>query len=152
MLIRPAAGADVDAIYNLIEIYAPKAIVLKRSRENIAEYLGNFIVAEIDGKVVGCAALRDFGNNLLEVRSLVIDPNYQGRGIGRKLVNYLVERTRQSMDSWRIFTLTYEQKFFASLGFKVVDKDMFPEKIWSDCALCPKFNNCDEIAMLLEKS
>ena len=52
----------------------------------------------------------------------------------------------------KIFALTYRDNFFCNLGFRIVEKDMFPEKIWSDCVLCPKQNCCDEIAVLLELS
>ena len=31
-----------------------------------------------------------------------------------------------------------------------VNRELFPEKIWSDCAKCPKHSCCDETAMLIE--
>ena len=126
--IRPAQPGDVDAIFELLELYTASGIVLKRSKEDISGYLANFIVAVVDGSVCGCCAARDFGHDLLEVRSLVVSPVCQGKGVGKKQVD-----------------------FFKSLGFSVVEKEIFPEKIWSDCSKCPKFNCCDETALLLEK-
>jgi amino-acid N-acetyltransferase len=147
--IRPAALTDVDGIFALLELYVAQGIVLKRSKEDISFFIGNFTVAELDGKVCGCAALRDFGNDLLELRSVVISPDLQGKGIGKILVASMIERLKAERQNWRLFTLTTTPAFFESLGFKVVSKEEFPEKIWSDCSKCPKFHCCDETALLV---
>ena len=149
--IRPAQPGDVDAIFELLELYTASGIVLKRSKEDISGYLANFIVAVVNGSVCGCCAARDFGNNLLEVRSLVVSPVCQGRGVGKKLVSSIIEKLDLERSAWRLFTLTLQVDFFKSLGFAVVEKEIFPEKIWSDCSKCPKFSCCDETALLLEK-
>ena len=149
--LRPAALEDVDAIFELLELYTASGIVLKRSKEDITGYLKNFIVAVDNGKVCGCCAARHFGNNLFEVRSLVVSPAYQGKGIGKLLVSFIIDNLDREYLSWRLFTLTLQEKFFRSLGFEVVEKEIFPEKIWSDCSKCPKYHCCDEIALLLEK-
>ena len=151
MIVRPADSGDVDAIFELLELYSASGIVLKRSKENIAGYLKNFIVAVDNGSVCGCCAARDFGNDLLEVRSLVVAPERQGQGIGKKLVSFIIDRLDRERESWRLFTLTLQVAFFQSLGFQVVEKEIFPEKIWSDCSKCSKFHCCDETALLLEK-
>lgn len=150
LTVREAAESDIDAIFRLLEIYADRGIVLRRSREDIRFYLGNFVVAEIDGTVRGCAAVRDFGNDLLEVRSLVVEPGFQGKGIGRAMVEAIIAGLKIRRSSWRLFTLTYQVEFFRALGFRTVNREMFPEKIWSDCAKCPKHSCCDETAMLIE--
>lgn len=147
--LRPATVNDVDAIYDLIEIYTANGVVLKRSKDNIVNFLGNFIVAEKDGTVCGCCAARDFGNDLLEIRSLVVSPDHQGQGIGKAMVNYFIEKLKRERKSWRLFTLTLQVEFFKSLSFEVIDKECFPEKIWSDCSKCPKFHCCDETALQL---
>ena len=149
--IRPAQPDDVDAIFELLELYTASGIVLKRSKEDISGYLANFIVAVVNGSVCGCCAARDFGHDLLEVRSLVVSPVCQGKGVGKKLVSSIIERLNKERSVWRLFTLTLQVDFFKSLGFSVVEKEIFPEKIWSDCSKCPKFNCCDETALLLEK-
>ena len=148
--VRAARPDDVDAIYQLLELYSASGIVLKRSKENISGYLQNFIVAECDGAVCGCCALRDFGNRLLEIRSLVVSPDFQGKGVGKKLVNYFITGLKESAAPWRLFTLTLQVEFFRALGFCEVEKESFPEKIWSDCSKCPKFHCCDETALLLQ--
>ena len=151
IIVRPACTSDVDAIFRLLELYTASGIVLKRSKEDITGYLTNFIVAEKAGSVCGCCAARDFGHDLLEVRSLVVDPACQGMGIGKMMVNSIIDRLDRERENWRLFTLTLQVEFFRSLGFVVVDKEIFPEKIWSDCSKCPKYSCCDEIALLLEK-
>ncbi|MBE6362185.1 MAG: N-acetyltransferase [Lentisphaerae bacterium] len=151
IIVRPAVPADVDAIFELLELYTASGVVLKRSKDDIAFYLKNFIVAEENGIVCGCCAARDFGHDLFEVRSLVVVPACQGKGIGKLLVNFIIDRMDKERKSWRLFTLTLQVKFFQSLGFSVVEKEIFPEKIWSDCSRCSKYHCCDETALLLEK-
>ena len=150
-VVRPAVMGDVDAIFELLELYTASGVVLKRSKDDIAGYLKNFIVAEDNGMVCGCCAARDFGNDLFEVRSLVVSPVCQVKGVGKLLVNFIIDRLEKERDNWRLFTLTLQVKFFQSLGFSVVEKEIFPEKIWSDCSRCSKFHCCDETALLLEK-
>nr|WP_235903203.1 GNAT family N-acetyltransferase [Victivallis lenta] len=110
------------------------------------------MVAEVGGTVRGCAAARDFGNGLLEVRSMVVEPEFQGKGIGRAMIEALIAGLRVKRKQFRLFALTYQVEFFKALGFQVVDRSLFPEKIWSDCAKCPKNDCCDETAMLIEFS
>ena len=152
LTVREATEADVKKIHELLVIYSKKASVLARSEEDIRFYLGNFLVAEVGGTVRGCAAARDFGNGLLEVRSMVVEPEFQGKGIGRAMIEALIAGLRVKRKQFRLFALTYQVEFFKALGFQVVDRSLFPEKIWSDCAKCPKNDCCDETAMLIEFS
>ena len=151
--VRVAVPEDVPDIHALLEPYAEEKIVLRRSQEDILYYIGNFVVAEIDGKICGCGAARDFGSGLYEVRSLVVDRSIQKKGIGRAIVTFFVNRFAElGIKNWRLFALTMTPGFFVSLGFKEVPKEMFPEKIWADCLKCSKYHCCDEIAVLLESS
>jgi len=150
LTVREATENDVGKIHELLTIYSKKAVVLARSEEDIRFYLGNFLVAEAGGVIRGCAAVRDFGTDLLEVRSMVVEPGFQGKGIGRAMVEALVAGLRVKREKFRLFALTYQVEFFKALGFRIVDRDLFPEKIWSDCAKCPKNDCCDEIAMVIE--
>ena len=149
--VRAASPQDVVSIHALLEPYAEKKVVLRRSQEDILNYIGNFVVAELDGRICGCGAARDFGNDLFEVRSLVVDPSIQKMGIGRAIVNFFINRFKvQKRKNWKLFALTMTPGFFISLGFREVPKEMFPEKIWADCLKCAKFDCCDETAVLLE--
>ena len=73
----------------------------------------------------------------------------RGRGIGRELMRACLADAPK-LGIGRIFALTYETGFFERFGFRVVDKNMFPQKVWVDCLQCPKFPNCDEVALVLD--
>lgn len=144
---RPASVGDIDELYELIRGYAEKGIMLPRSKESLREQIDSFVVAVSDGKVVGCGALLQLGADLVEIRSLGIDPEYKGQGIGSRIVELLEERAREQGIP-KLMALTYEVRFFERNGFSVVAKDIFPEKVWRDCIHCAKRHNCDEIAVL----
>jgi len=144
---RPATLDDVGALYELIQGYAATGIMLPRTKETLQHQINDFIVAEADGRVVGCGSLTRLGENLVEIRSLGLHPEYKGRGIGRKLVELLVERAREQGIT-KVMALTYEVAFFEKNGFRVVPKEIFPEKVWRDCVNCKKQHACDEIAVL----
>ena len=122
--------------------------MLFKSYAQLYEDLRDFAVFEEGGEVVGCVALSIIWADLTEVRSLAVDDDYRGRGIGRRLVEWCVDEARR-LQIRRLMSLTYEQGFFEKLGFEVVDKDTLPLKVWSDCVRCPKRDGCDEIAMVL---
>ena len=150
ILIRPAADRDVPEICALLNQYADQGIVLRRSEEDIRFYLANFVVAECAGVLCGCAAGRDFGNDLIEVRSLAVLGAYHRRGIGKKLVEFIIQKQKSLRDHGKIFTLTYQTEFFQRWDFVLTSRHLFPEKIWADCSKCPKQQCCDEVAMLFE--
>ena len=150
LIVRPAEISDVARICELLKIYSEQHIVLARDEKDVTFYLKNFTVCEINGIVEGCAALRDFGNDLYEVRSLVVAPDKKGMGIGRKMIEFQLDSFRNAKSDIRIFALTYQVEFFKKLNFNVVEKELFPEKIWSDCVKCTKRECCDEIAVLRE--
>lgn len=144
---RWATLDDVEDLHRLIEGYAEKGIMLPRSREALARHIHSFIVAEIDGEIVGCGSLFQLGPELVEIRSLGMKEEYKGFGIGTKLVDMLVEAARERGVP-KVMALTYAVDFFRKNGFDVVEKEIFPEKVWTDCIHCPKRHACDEIAVL----
>lgn len=148
-IVSKAEKSDICDIYNLLLEYSKKEIVLKRSKEDILKYLFNFYVIKKNDNIIGCGALRDFSDNLYEIRSLVISNNFQGKGVGKLLVEYIVNDLKNRTTKCNIFALTYQVNFFLRLGFKVTDKNQFPDKIWADCKDCKKRNCCDETAMYI---
>lgn len=149
IILRPAEMRDVHNIHLLLHDYAAQGVLLDRSEEDIAFYLKNFTVAvDENGLLLGCMAVRDFGNDLLEVRSLAIQPGLRKSGIGRKLVGKAIARLDEERGSYRLFALTLQPGFFEKLNFEIVEKELFPEKIWADCVHCPKRDRCDEIAVI----
>lgn len=151
-MIRPANITDVPRIQQIINSHAEFGRMLFKSLAQLYEDLRDFGVYEIEGpdgkpQVVGCVGLTIIWADLAEVRSLAVDQNHRGKGIGSKLVQWTVEEARR-LRIRRLMSLTYEQRFFEKLGFVVVDKETLPLKVWSDCVRCPKRDGCDEIAMV----
>ncbi len=144
---RKATLDDVETLYQLIEGYAKQGIMLPRSRDALARQIATFVVAEVDDRIVGCGSLFRLGPELVEIRSLGMSDGYKGYGIGSKLVDRLIEDAREQGIP-KVMALTYEVSFFRKNGFEVVEKEIFPEKVWTDCVNCPKQDRCDEIAVL----
>jgi amino-acid N-acetyltransferase len=147
MNIRPATVHDVPAIARVISLFSERGIMLFRSHAELYEAIRDFFVAELNGVIVGVCALEIVWADLAEVRSLAVDPSMQGCGIGSALVRAVEEEARR-LEIRRIFSLTYEQRFFQRAGFTVVEKSALPTKVWSVCIKCPKRLGCDEIAMV----
>jgi amino-acid N-acetyltransferase len=165
--VRPAAIGDVPYIHHLLEIYASQGNLLPRTMSELYRHLRDFFVIEVatgpsldrdprlrpigenNGQVVACGALEIFTEDLGEVRSLVVDDTFKGQGLGRVLVERIAEEAR-TIGLKRLMALTYVPAFFHKLGFKTVPKETLPEKVWSVCVKCYKFNSCDEIAVLLD--
>lgn len=146
-ICRKATNDDVEILYDLIQGYAEQGIMLPRSKEVLIRQIDTFVVAEYSGEVVGCGSLCRLGHDLIEIRSLGITDGYKGQGIGNKLVSFLIEETKR-LNVPKIMALTYAVAFFERNGFTVVEKEIFPEKVWTDCIHCKKQNCCDEIAVL----
>jgi amino-acid N-acetyltransferase len=144
---RRATEDDVDSLYEIIQSYAEKGIMLPRSKEALGRNIGTFVIAEYEGRFVGCGSLFRLGKDLVEIRSLGVTDGYKGQGIGRKLVTFLTEEAI-AQEIPKIMALTYEVAFFEKNGFSVVSKEIFPEKVWTDCVHCKKQHNCDEIAVM----
>jgi len=149
MNIRSAKISDVEAIYSLINYYAERDRMLFRSVADIYENLQSFIVAELNDAVVGCCALQIIWSDLAEIKSLAVDESNKDKGIGKMLVAEAIEQAGQ-LGLPQVFALTLDPAFFERLGFKIIEKDTLPMKVWKDCAKCSKQQNCDEIAVIKE--
>src|ERR1700691_510257 len=145
--IRKASLTDITPLLALINAYAAKGIMLPRTEFEMAENIRDFLVAFDAGRLVGCGALHFYTATSGEVRSLAVDPAVKTRGIGRALVEALEDEAR-AQDLHSIFAFTYVPGFFGKLGFEEVDRGELPVKAWKDCLRCPKFQACDEIAVL----
>jgi amino-acid N-acetyltransferase len=113
----------------------------------MAENIRDFSIVFSSGTLVGCGALHFYGPSHGEVRSLAVSPDSKQSGIGRTIVEALEREAKaQSLES--IFAFTYVPGFFQKLGFLEVERGELPLKAWKDCLRCPKFQCCDEIAMM----
>ncbi len=149
MEIRPARMGDIPAMAELINYHAERGRMLHRSRAYLYERVRNFWVCQMDGCIVGCCALEPVWTDLGELKSLAVQEDLQGQGIGTSLIERSLEAGR-SIDIKRVFCLTREPRFFENLGFAQLERNKLPHKVWSDCVNCPVKENCDEIAMLVD--
>lgn len=145
--VRKAAMRDVRSILSLINGYAADGIMLPRTEFEMSENIRDFSVAYDCNTLVGCAALHFYTPIAAEVRSLAVLPELKQNGIGRTLVEALETEARDN-ELEAIFAFTYAPRFFAKSGFVEVERGELPLKAWKDCLRCPKFQNCDEIAVL----
>ncbi len=147
--IRDAVVEDLEAICRLVDLWSRKGENLPRSRDEILEKITDFGVATVDGAVRGCASLWVYEADLAEIRSLGVDEGFHGRGLGRQLVQFFIERAR-GLGIKRLFVLTRMPAFFEKCGFRTVSINSLPQKVTKDCSSCPKKEMCDEIAMVLD--
>ncbi len=116
VVVRPARGADVRPLAELIAPFVEQKKLLPRTIDELALLLPNYFVAEDAGKIVGCAALEIYSSKLAELRSLVVDPAYQGLGVGKRLVEACVDRAREEQ-ILEVMAITSSEDFFKSCGF-----------------------------------
>jgi len=146
-VIRKAKIEDIKQIQKLINAFAKQDLMLPRSLNELYENLRDFWVCVEVKKVVGCAALHVSWDDLAEIKCLAVAKNKQRKGLGKELVLTCLNEAGE-MGVRRAFVLTYKPTFFKSLGFKRIKNAELPHKIWADCIKCPKFPNCQEIALL----
>ncbi len=146
--VRNARVNDADRIQELVNYWAKRDEMLFRPLSEIYDFLRDFLVWEENGRVLGTAALHVDWKDLAELRSLAIEPEAQGRGIGTELVRRCLDEARE-LGIARVFALTYRPRFFERFGFAECSKDELPRKIWSECVRCPKFPECDETALMI---
>ena len=149
-MIRKATIKDIRAIHRLLQIYGERGELLARPLSELYDHVRDFYVyaASNDG-VVGCCALQFCWEDLAEIRSLAVHPDHLGNKIGTRLAETAIAEAIESKIE-KLFTLTYRPDFFTRFEFEQVDRSLLPLKIWSDCMICVKFPDCDEIAMMRE--
>jgi amino-acid N-acetyltransferase len=147
MTLRKARMSDIGGILALINGYARQGIMLPRNEFELSEGIRDFTVLCDGARILGCAALHFYGPTMAEVRSLAVHPDSKGSGGGRLLMEAL-EREARDYDLAALFAFTYVPGFFTKLGYREVDRAELPLKAWKDCLRCPKFQACDEIAVL----
>lgn len=147
-LIRKARMDDVKTMHTFLNGFADKRELLPRSISEIYENLQQFYVAEVDGRLIGTCALYVTWDNLAEVKALAVDEQFQGQGIGRRLMEAVIG-VAQELHIRRLFTLTIRDEFFAHFGFQHVAKEDLPHKVWTECVRCVFFpDRCVEYAMV----
>ena len=149
MNIRKAELRDVPALFKLINHYVLEQVLLPRPLANLYEDIWEFTVAEEDGELLGCGALRFYNQELAEIRSLCVDVALKSKGVGRMLTEALMDEAERCGVK-TVFALTVVPAFFEKLGFQTAPREKFPAKVFQDCLGCPKYSCCDEIAVSYE--
>jgi amino-acid N-acetyltransferase len=147
LVVRKAAMRDIPPILELINGYAAKGVMLPRTEFELSEAIRDFTVVTLDGRLLGCGALHFYSPTIAEIRSLAVHEQAKTHGVGRRLVAALAAEA-EVYELHAIFAFTYVVEFFQKVGFQVVERGMLPLKAWKDCVRCPKFQACDEIAVL----
>ncbi|MBE2225266.1 MAG: argininosuccinate synthase, partial [Anaerolineae bacterium] len=150
MNIRPARESDIPGIIDLVAEHAKRGDVLPRSPESIAATLNDWLVGEHpDGDIIACVSLYYYSRHLAEVRSLAVSDRVKGQGWGSTIVKAsILEAQHRNIPT--LFALTRAVPFFRKLGFRITSKELFPQKVWRVCSVCPLLENCDETAVVLE--
>lgn len=145
--IHKATIKDVKTIHSIINNFARKDKMLPRSLNEIYENLRDYLVCIDHGKVVGTTALHILWEDIAEVRSIAVSKDYQGTGIGKKLVEECLKEAK-SLGLTKVFALTDNPKFLLDIGFELLEKNDLPQKVWGDCLKCHKFPDCNEVAVI----
>lgn len=146
MKVEKAKIGDASQIHKLVNHFAEKGEMLPRALSEVYENMRDFVVAREEDRVVACAALHIFWSDLAEVRAVTVSEDSQNRGIGAYLVQACL-KDAEELGIPEVFCLTYKPAFFEKFGFQQVDKAELPRKVWIECYRCPKFPNCDEVAL-----
>lgn len=145
--VRKARMCDIPDLLDLINGYAVRGIMLPRTELEISEGIRDFSVALSGAGLVGCGALHFYSPVVGEIRSLAVQESAKTHGVGRQLVETLVNEAEEySLDA--VFAFTYVPDFFRKVGFEEVERGALPLKAWKDCLRCPKFQSCDEISVI----
>jgi len=117
LTVRRATPADAPAIRALIDLYVPEGTLLPRTESFIALNAIDFLVSVAGGQIVGCVHLDEYSPSIAELRSLAVDPAWQGRGIGRALVAG-TERLARKRGNDVLFAVSNDESFFRRFGFE----------------------------------
>lgn len=145
--VEKASVKDAIVIHQMINYFADRGEMLPRSLSEIYENIRDYYVVKEGERVIACAALHVSWEDLAEVKSLAVNKDSQKQGIGAQLLDACLNEAK-ALGIPTVFCLTYQPAFFAKFGFCQVDKMELPRKIWGDCLRCPKFPDCDEVALI----
>ena len=147
--VRPARPVDVPRMMPLLHKYIQEGEILPRTQDDVYRSVREWTLVEAENtQIVGAGSLAITSQELAEIRSLVIHPNFQGQGLGRRIVNLLLTEAKL-LEINRVFALTRKPNFFLKLGFQLTRLEKLPSKVRRDCVFCPVFHACDEVALII---
>ena len=131
VLIRPATTADIKTIRHIIDVNKASRRMLEKETVTLYETVQEFVVAEIDGQVVGCGALHVLWEDLAEVRTVGVEDSVRGKGVGHKILEELINRAKK-IGVKRIFCLTFETDFFGRHGFQEIEGTPVSHEVYNE--------------------
>jgi amino-acid N-acetyltransferase len=120
LVVRAAKTGDVKKIRKIVDGYTDERRLLFKATVTLFEAVQEFVVAELDGEVVGCGALHVLWEDLAEVRTVAVIEEMHGKGIGNQILIKILENAKD-IGVKKVFCLTFETKFFGSHGFKEIE-------------------------------
>lgn len=145
--VEKARIQDVPQIHWLINYFADKGEMLARPLSELYENIRDYFVVRQGERVIACAALHVSWSDLAEIKSVAVAEDSQQQGIGAQLIEVCLKEAKE-LGITTVFCLTYQPAFFERFGLSQVDKMTLPRKVWTECYRCPKFPDCDEVALI----
>lgn len=149
MKVEKARIVDVPQMHKLVNYFAEQGEMLPRALSEIYENIRDYFVVREGDEVIACVALHVSWADLVEIKALAVAGDKQEKGVGVALVQACLAEARELGISMA-FCLTYKPAFFEKCGFTQVEKTELPRKVWGECYSCPKFPDCDEVALVLQ--
>jgi amino-acid N-acetyltransferase len=133
--VRAARTSDVPFIEALVEPLVQQRILLGKDLVVFYEAVQEFRIAEDDetGEPIGCGALHVMWEDLAEVRTLAVAPEWLGQGVGRSILNR-IETDAVQLGIKRLFCLTFEVPFFERNGYLPIGEDIVDPRVFAELA------------------
>jgi len=140
---------DIPEMQAMVIAEVKDGIILERNEDEVATNIRSYVLAKIEGKLVGYAALHLHSSRLAEIRSLIVAEGHRGQQIGKKIVQFSLDEAKELSVGEEVLVLTYLPEFFKKMNFVEISKETIPEhKIWTDCIKCIHFPVCNEISLV----
>jgi amino-acid N-acetyltransferase len=147
LTIKRADASQATALHALITANLEEGRLLPRTRAELVVHANRFTIVMRGRRIVGCAELAPLSAQVAEVRSLAVDANERGNGVGTMLVDDLRQRAHdEGFD--RLSAFTHAPGYFSQMGFSIVPHVWMQEKISTDCVKCHLFRRCGQYAMV----
>ncbi len=145
--VEKARVSDANSMHRMISHFADKGEMLPRALSDIYEGIREYFVVKEGDQVVACVALHVTWVDLAEIRSLAVAEQEQNQRIGSLLIQACLKEAKE-LGIPKVFCLVRKPAFFEKHGFQLIDKTELPQKVWAECYRCPKFPDCDEVALI----
>ena len=130
-VIRRARTADIRGIRALVAPLAQQRVLVAKEAVTYYENVPDFVVAQLDGQLVGCGALHVMWEDLAEIRTLAVAPALLGSGLGGRILETLVGGAR-TLGVRRLFCLTFETRFFERHGFSEIEGQAVSGEVYAE--------------------